>query len=100
MLQHHSMTIKTMEAVDATADTPIIVANEDAVRNAEEIGAVFKVVGKNWSNTLLLDSRHLCSYKQWMQDPGIRPQEGHSVVQQDVGERAELHLTGRVDTCN
>ena len=35
MLQHHSITIKTMEAVDTTADTPIITAEEDAVRNAE-----------------------------------------------------------------
>ena len=35
MLQHHSMPINTIEAVDTTADTPIIAAEEDAVRNAE-----------------------------------------------------------------
>ena len=35
-----------MEAVDTTADTPDIVDEEDAKRNAEEIGAVTKVVGE------------------------------------------------------
>ena len=45
MLQHHIIPIKTMEALDTTADTPIIAAEEDEVRNAEEIGAVDKVVG-------------------------------------------------------
>ena len=33
-----------MEAVDNTADTPIISDEEDVVRNAEEIGEVEKVV--------------------------------------------------------
>ena len=39
------MPINTIEAVDTTADTPIIAAEEDAVRNAEEIGKVDKMVG-------------------------------------------------------
>ena len=34
-----------MDAVDTTADTPIIMAEEYVVRNAEEIGEVAKVVG-------------------------------------------------------
>ena len=34
-----------MEAVDSTAHTQIIVAEEDPMRNAEEIGAVAKAVG-------------------------------------------------------
>ena len=45
MLQHHSMTIKTKKDLDTTADTPIIVAKEDAVRKKEEIRKVAKVVG-------------------------------------------------------
>ena len=40
MLQHHSIPIKTMEAMDTTADIPIIAAEEDAVCKAERIGAV------------------------------------------------------------
>ena len=44
MLQHQSMPTKIMEAVDNTADTPINVAKEEKVRNAEEIGAVAKAV--------------------------------------------------------
>ena len=31
--------------MDTTGDTPIIAAEEDAVRNAEEIGVVTKSVG-------------------------------------------------------
>ena len=43
-MQHHSMPIKTMEAVDTTVDIPIVVDEDNVVRNAEEIGAVAKVV--------------------------------------------------------
>ena len=39
MKHHHSMFIKTMEAVDTIVDTPIIAVEEDAVRHTEEIGA-------------------------------------------------------------
>ena len=45
MMQHHSRPIKTMESLDNTADTPIIAAKEDAVRNTDTIGEVDKVVG-------------------------------------------------------
>ena len=44
MIKQHSIIIKTMEAVDTTAYTPIIAAEEDLVRNAEEIDEVDKVV--------------------------------------------------------
>ena len=37
------MIIKTMEAVDTTAATPIVAAKEDAVSNEEEIGEMAKV---------------------------------------------------------
>ena len=39
-MQHHTILIKTMEAMDTTADIPIIAAEEDAVCNTERIGAV------------------------------------------------------------
>ena len=45
MLHHHSMRIKTMKAVDTTVDTPIVVAEEDAACNTDEISNVDKVVG-------------------------------------------------------
>ena len=44
MLQHHSMTINTMEAMDTMEGTPTIAAEEDVVRNTEENGAVVEVV--------------------------------------------------------
>ena len=44
MLQHHRMSINNTEALDITVDTPIIAAKEDAVRSAEEIFKVAKVV--------------------------------------------------------
>ena len=44
ILKHQSIPIKTMEAVNTTADTLIITAKEDVVRNTEEIGKVSKVV--------------------------------------------------------
>ena len=37
MMQHHSMPIKTMEAMDTTMETPTITDKEDAVQNTEEI---------------------------------------------------------------
>ena len=37
------MIIKTMEAVGTTVDIQIIVAEEDAVHNAEEIGKVDEI---------------------------------------------------------
>ena len=40
------MPIKTMEAVNTTADTLIITAEEDVVSNTEEIVKVSKVVGE------------------------------------------------------
>ena len=39
------MPTKIMESVDTTADTPIIAADKDAVRNTEEIGVAAKSVG-------------------------------------------------------
>ena len=39
------MPTKIMEAVDTMADTPIIVVNEDTVRNTEEIVVVDEAVG-------------------------------------------------------
>ena len=45
MQQQHSTSIKTMEAVDTTEETLIIASEEDAVRNAEEIGKVAEVSG-------------------------------------------------------
>ena len=45
MLQHPIIPTKTMEAVDTSADTPVIADEKDAVRNAEEIGAVAEAVG-------------------------------------------------------
>ena len=39
------MPTKIMEVMDTTADTPIIAAEEDAVRNSEEICTVEKAVG-------------------------------------------------------
>ena len=38
------MPTKNMEAVDTTANTPIITAEEDTVRNKEEIGSVAEAV--------------------------------------------------------
>ena len=54
MLQHQIMPTKIMEAVDNTADTPINVAKEEKVRNAEEIGAVAKAVRETliWHTTV------------------------------------------------
>ena len=52
MLQHHSMPIKTVETVDTMADTPTIVDEEDMVCNAEEIGAVTKVIGYRYKSDL------------------------------------------------
>ena len=45
MLQYHIISINNMEAVNTKVDTSIIVAEEDVVRNAEEIGVVDEVVG-------------------------------------------------------
>ena len=39
------MSINTMEAVDTTSDTPIIVSEEDTLRNVEEIDEVAGMVG-------------------------------------------------------
>ena len=38
------MPINTMKSVDAMADTPIIAADDNVVRNAMEIGEVAEVV--------------------------------------------------------
>ena len=47
--------------------------------------------GQQWSNILLLDSCNVCPSDQILKYPGRRPQEVRGVIQQDVGERAELH---------
>ena len=39
------MAINTMKSVDAMADTPIIAAEDNVVRNAMEIGEMADVVG-------------------------------------------------------
>ena len=44
MLQQHSIRTKIMVPVDTTTDTPIIAAEEGAVINAEETGAVAEAV--------------------------------------------------------
>ena len=44
MLQHHIIFIDNIKAVDNTVDTPIITEKEDAVRNADEISKVAKLV--------------------------------------------------------
>ena len=44
ILHHHSMPIKTMDAVDTTVDIPIIAAKENTLHNGEEICALVEVV--------------------------------------------------------
>ena len=93
------MPTKIMEAVDTTADTPIIAAKEDAVRNSEEIGTVEKAVKATviWHTTIGLMECALV----WAKTTGTQQNSkiGRDVVQQDFGEWAELHLKGRVDIC-
>ena len=53
-MQHHGMPTKIMEAEYTMVNTTIIAVEEDAVQNAEEIGAVDEAVGATmiWLTTV------------------------------------------------